>query len=88
MGEDVTKLVEGSRLALSTGLSLATDPVRALGAGGIQNAGNDFGADAGFQVGAGDGAGEGGAGQAVDEVLADVGGEAVEGVPVYRDERA
>ena len=63
MGEDVTELVEGSRLALSTGLSLATDPVRALGAGGIQNAGDDFGAQAGLKVGAGDGAGEGGSKQ-------------------------
>ena len=71
VGKGVTERVEAAVLGLGT------YPVSALGAGGIENAGDDFGADAGLKVGAGDGAGDGGAGQAGDEVFTDVGGEAV-----------
>ncbi len=74
MGKGVTKCVEAAVLGLGA------YPVSALGAGSIEDAGDDFGADAGLKVGAGDGAGEGGAGQAGDEVFTNVGNEAVIGI--------
>ena len=80
MGEDAAEFVNLACVVEEAVFAcLVANPFGALGAGGVKDASDDFGAQAGLEVGAGDGAGDAGAGQAGDEVFTDVGGDAVEG---------